>query len=232
MPARTAKTWRTAARCAAMAALVMAVTGCRASPASAPSPPPAPTPSPSPIPVSVNAVFMAPPAVPPRSDTSALVGRYLLEIDAGARSGQSCAFVPAPATRREYTADIEDLGGRYAVKLFDATFLADSSGVSYGCRDPRLPQSGHAACHQFLLTGDADALTVTAQSQDEWRGSEIWEGLPDGSLLEITGRADGAVRNGRIEASGTGRLWYGNGLPASTVYACESAAMKFTFSPR
>ena len=177
-------------------------------------------------------VFLAAPAVPPRSDTNTLVGRYRLEIEAGARSGLRCESVPAYATHREYTADIDDLGDRYAVKLFDAAFLADGSNFGYGCRDPRLPQSGHASCHQFLLTGDANALTLTVQAQDEWRGSEIWEGLPDGFVLEIIGRAAGTVRDGRIEATGTGSIWYGNGLPATTSAGCQSDALKFTFSPR
>jgi hypothetical protein len=140
--------------------------------------------------------------------------------------------IPDYATRRTYTADINDLGDHYAVRLYDATFLADSSRMGYGCGDARLPQSGNAVCHQFLLTGEAKALAVTAQPQDEWRGSEIWEALPDGFLLQITGRATGVARDARIEATGTGRLWYGNGLPASTFYSCQVDALRFTLTPR
>lgn len=176
--------------------------------------------------------FLAAPAVPPSSDTNPLPGRYRLEIDAGARSGARCELVPTYAHRREYTADIHDLGDRYAVKLFDATFLADGSGISYGCRDSRLPQVGHAVCHQFLLTGDPSALSLTLEPLDEWRGTEIWEGLPDGFVLQIAGRATGAVRDGRIEATGRGWIWTGNGLPASTSYGCQSDALRFTFSRR
>ena len=140
--------------------------------------------------------------------------------------------IPDYATRRTYTADINDLGERYAVSLYDAAFLTNSSRVDYGCGDPPHPQFGNVACHQFILTGDAKALAVRAQAQDEWRDSEIWEALPDGFLLAITGRATGLARDGRIEATGTGSLWYGNGLPASTFYGCDVAALRFTLTPR
>ena len=56
--------------------------------------------------------------------------------------------------------------------------------------------------------------------------------MPDGFLLEITGNASGAMRDGRIEAAGTASLWYGNGLPASEYYGCQSNALRFTFTPR
>lgn len=177
-------------------------------------------------------MFLAAPATAPHGPLNSLVGRYQLEIDAGARSGTGCDRVPESATRRQYTADIADVGARYAVKLYEASFLADSSRVSYGCRDPRLPQSGNAVCHQFLLTREGDDITVTAQAEDEWRGSEIWESLSDGFLLAIVGRATGVVRDGRIEATGNGTIWYGNGLPATTYYGCQSAALRFTLSPR
>ena len=234
--------WWIAARWAPRAAIVILATACdsplppptRPSPSQTPVPVPAPAPAPAPAPFvrTLNTVFLAAPAAPPRSSGNSLAGRYQLEVDAGERSGTQCESVPAYATRRQYTADIDDLGDHYAVKLYDAAFLADSAGVGYGCRDSRLPQSGLAACHQFLLTGNADALTVTARAEDDWRGSEIWEALPDGFLLAITGRATGRVREGRIEATGTGSIWYGNGLPASTFYGCQSAALRYTLSPR
>lgn len=230
MTRTTGGRWWKAARGGAAAAIVITTAACQQSPPLQPSP--TPTPTSSPFPSSLNTVFLAAPAVPPGPATNALTGRYRLAIDAGARSGQRCDLVPAYTHHREYTADIENLGGHYAVKLFDATFLADSARVGYGCRDPRLPEAGLAACHQFLLTGDAGALTLTAEAQDEWRGTEIWEGLPDGFVLQIIGRAAGAVRDGRIEATGAGYLWYGNGLPASTSYSCQSEALRFTFSPR
>jgi|SoiMethySBSTD1v2_1073268.scaffolds.fasta_scaffold229589_3 hypothetical protein len=192
--------------------------------------PPAPAPGASAR--SVNTIFLAPPAAAPSSATDPLVGRYQLEIEAGSRSGQRCEAIPGYATRRTYTADVNDLGDRYAVRLYDAAFLTNSSSVSYGCGDTPQPQFGNVACNQFILTGDTKALAVTAQAQDEWRDSEIWEALPDGFLLAITGRATGLARDRRIEATGTGSLWYGNGLPASTAYACQVDALRFTLTPR
>jgi hypothetical protein len=177
-------------------------------------------------------VFLGAPVARPQSSSNTLVGRYQLEIDAAERSGTTCDRVPSYAHRRQYTADIDEVGNHYAVKLYDATFLADASHVSYGCRDPRLPQSGQAACHQFLLERDTDAVTMTALPLDEWRGSEIWEDLRDGFVLAITGRATGSIRDGRIDATGTGSLWYGNGLPASQFFSCSSAVLRFTLSPR
>lgn len=191
-----------------------------------------PSPGPGPSARSVNTVFLPTPAAPPKSITDPLVGRYQLEIEAGSRSGLGCESMPDYATRRTYTADINDLGDHYAVSLYDAAFLTNSSTVSYGCGDTPQPQFGNMACHQFILTGDAKALAVTAQAQDEWRDSEIWEALPDGFLLAITGRATGLARDGRIEATGTGSLWYGNGLPASTFYGCRVDALRFTLTPR
>ena len=47
-------------------------------------------------------------------------------------------------------------------------------------------------------------VSVTMTPEDEWRGSEIREVLPDGYLLAIQGRATGSAGKGRIEASGTG----------------------------
>jgi hypothetical protein len=217
------------------AAFLVLSLGCDSTTPRAPSSPSIsspPSPEPGPTARSVNTVFLPAPAAPPRSITDPLVGRYQLEIEAGSRSGLRCESVPDYATRRTYTADINDLGDHYAVRLYDAAFLTNSSGVSYGCGDPPQPQFGNVACHQFILTGDAKALAVTAQAQDEWRDSEIWEALPDGFLLAITGRATGLARDGRIEATGTGSLWYGNGLPASSYYGCQVDALRFTLTPR
>ena len=219
------------------AALLVLTLGCdsktptKPSSTSIPSSSP-PSPAPGPTPHSVRTVFLPAPAAPPGSATDPLVGRYQLEIEAGSRSGSRCESVPGYATRRTYTADVNDLGDHYAVRLYDAAFLTNASGVSYGCGDPPHPRFNNVACHHFLLTGDANALAVTAQGQDEWRDSEIWEALPDGFLLAITGRATGRVRDGRIEATGTGGLWYGNGLPASTVYACQVDALRLVLTPR
>jgi hypothetical protein len=219
--------------------LIMLVAACGAPPTT-PTPTPTPTvtaaPSPAPLPSeqrTPNTVFLPAPPSPPQPLIPGLVGRYRLDIDAGERTdGLSCSSVPDSATRRSYTADIVDLGDRYAVKLYDAAFLADHSLVSYGCGDVRLPLAGYPACHQFMLTGDAGGITITSRAEDEWRGLEVWEALPDGFLIVIGGRATGAVRDGRIEATGTGSLWYGNGLPASTYYGCKVNALRYTFTLR
>ena len=193
---------------------------------------PTPTPTNTPKPPALNYVFLSAPATRPDPVTS-LAGRYQLEIDAGDRvDGRLCSSIPETSTRRVYTADIVHIGPHHAVKLYDAKFLSDSSTVGYGCGDVRLPQTGNAACHQFMLDGDANALNLSLQPQDDWRGSEIWEGIPDGFVLAITGSASGAMTNGRIEANGSGSLWYGNGLPASTFYACTTRALRFTFTPK
>lgn len=205
----------------------------RVSAIATPTPTPAPTvtPSPSPGPINLNYVFLTAPAARPQPVTS-LAGRYQLDVDFGDRTGDRCASIPESTFRRSYTADIAHVGPHHAVKLYDAKFLSDGPIVGFGCGDPRLPQAGHAVCHQFMLTGDATALSVSLRSPDEWRGSEIWEGMSDGFLMQLIGSATGAMSNGQIEANGTGSIWYGNGLPASIVYSCTSRALKFTFTPK
>ena len=194
--------------------------------------PPVPPPSPQPGLPAVSPVFLAAPVDRPSSGADRVVGRYALEIEAGSPSGSRCALMPEYALRRTFTADVHSLGDRYAVKLYDASFLADSARVGYGCRDARLPQDGHAVCHQLLLTGNVDALTATMWPEDEWRGSEIWESLPDGFLLAIQGIAAGEASDGRIDLVGTGSFWYGNSLPASTSYSCQANPLRLTFRPQ
>jgi hypothetical protein len=226
--------WGMRVRLGHLALLAVLTVGCESKSMTTPTPSPTPSRAPSePAPAALNTLFLPAPLAPPDPAATSLVGRYRLEIDADERvSGFMCESVPSAATRRSYTADIHDLGAHYAVRLYDAAFLADSSQVGYGCGDSRLPQSGRAACHQFLLKGDADALSLTAEAEDEWRGTEIWEALPDKFVLALTGRAAGAVRDGRIEAIGAGNIWYGNGLPASIYYGCRVNALRFTFTPR
>jgi len=162
-----------------------------------------------------------------------LVGRYRLQIEARSRFGSTCSSVPESAAHRTYTADVVDVGGRYAVRLYDATFLTDSTTIGYGCADPRLPETRPSACHQFLMTGNASStLSLTLEAEDEWRGSEIWEATPEGFLLQINGRAIGRASEGRIEASGSGALWLGDGLPASKSRVCQTDDLRLTFTPR
>jgi len=189
--------------------------------------PTTPSPSPSRSDSSLTTVFLLAPAMAPVSATDTLVGRYTLEIDARSRSGQDCELVPESATRRTYTADIHRV-----VKLYDAFFLADAPTKGYGCLGIGFPEVGFEACHQFSLTGDPDSLAVNMTAPDDWRENEIWEALPDGFVLEVWGRAAGRAQNRRIEAAGTGGLWYGNGLPASTAHACRSDDLRLTFTPR
>ena len=186
-----------------------------------------------PLPVdAANVVFVPAPAVPPSSATDPIVGRYTLDLVIGSRSGPRCETVPEHARRRTYTADIHAHGDSYAVQLYDATFLADGTRVGYGCRDRRLPVDG--VCHQFLITRDgSETLFVNIVPEDEWRGSEIWEVLvQDGRLLQIHGQATGTARDGRIEAAGTGGLWYGNGLPATISSGCGPGDLYLNFARR
>ena len=85
----------------------------------------------------------------------------------------------------------------------------------------------------LLMRRDGSStLSVTMTPEDEWRGSEIWEVLPeDNRLLQLHGQATGTVRDGRIEAAGPGGLWLGNGLPASIFHGCRGE-VQLTFSPR
>lgn len=201
------------AACVILAALISACSPALPTPPSPPTPPP------------VTGFLQAPPAAPASLDP--LVGRYELDITV---ADSSCAPVPAHAQRRKYTADIHGHEGRYAVKLYDAAFLSDGNAVRYGCGDGRLPYDG--ACHMFLMQrDDHSTVSMTMSAEDEWRGSEIWERLADGRLLSITGDATGFVRDGRIEAAGSGGLWLGNGLPASVVHACRGD-LQLTFSRR
>lgn len=83
------------------------------------------------------------------------------------------------------------------------------------------------------MTGDDHSLSVSMDvGEDDGRGTTIWEGLPDGFLLEIGGQATGRLNDGVIEASGSGALWYGNGLPAPTSYACQVDDLRLTFKRR
>jgi hypothetical protein len=167
----------------------------------APSTPTRP-PSPPSLPVDpANVVSLPAPAAAPSSTTDPIVGRYTLEIVAGSGSGPSCGAVPDYAKRRTSTADIHDLGGSYAVKLHDATFLRDGPRIGYGCSDRRLPPGG--VCHQFLMMREGNfTVSVTMTPEDEWRGSEIWEVLSDGYLLQIHGRATGSAATDGLRRQG------------------------------
>ena len=179
--------------------------------------------SPSP-PVSPPGFLPAPQPAPTSADS--LVGRYVLDV---ALSPSSCE-VPAAGQRRSYTADIHEHDGSYAVKLYDAAFLADGRTLSFGCRDRRLPYDG--ACHMFLMRREGGSVvSVTMGAEDEWRGSEVWEALADGYLLQIGAEATGSVRDGRIELAGPGGLWWGNGLPATQSRSCKGD-VRLTFTRR
>lgn len=205
-----------------------------ASPTPAPTPAPAPSPAPTlPIyPVDPANVRFIPAPSPPSSATDSIVGRYMLEIVVTSTSGLRCESVPDYARRRTYTADVHNLEGRYAVRLYDAYFLVDSGRVGFGCTDRRLPTTG--ACNQFLMDPiNSSSLTVTMVPEDEWRGNEIWEVLPqDGRLLALNGQATASVRDGGVDAVGTGGAWWGNGLPASSYAACGPGDIRLRFERR
>jgi hypothetical protein len=197
-------------------------------PTTSPSPTPGPTPpAPTPVPAE-NVIALPAPTIPPTSAADPLVGRYTLEIVV-ARSGQRCEMVPEHVRRRIYTADIHPFRDYYAVKLYEATFLRDSTRVGYGCVDSRLETGG--VCHQFIMKRDGDgAVSVKMTPLDEWRGSEIWE-IQDGRLIQLHGDGTGSIDAGPIVASGSGGLWYGNGLPATDVSGCNPD-IAWTFTRR
>ena len=96
------------------------------SPTTSPSPTPGPTPpAPTPVPAE-NVITLPAPTIRPTSAADPLVGRYTLEIVV-ARSGLRCEMVPEHVRRRIYTADIHPFRDYYAVKLYEATFLRDST---------------------------------------------------------------------------------------------------------
>lgn len=209
---------------------------CGAPPA---GPSPTPTPTPTPTTPSVlrpvaegNMVFLTPPPLPPRSESDALVGRYSLEIAATSTSGARCSNVPEHAKRRSYTADIEPFRTYYAVKLYGATFLRDGTSIGYGCSDSRLEMGG--ICHQFIMQREKDStVSVVMEPENEWRGSEIWEVLTgEGYVLQFLGLATGTFSDTGIVASGTGSVWYGNGIPASAGGACGQGPLSLTFMRR
>ena len=196
-----------------------------------PSPTPGPTPTPAPGPpvAADNMIALPAPTIPPTSAADPLVGRYTLEIVV-ARSGRRCEMVPEHVRRRIYTADIHPFRDYYAVKLYDATFLRDGTRVGYGCVDSRLEMGG--VCHQFIMKRDGDgALSVDMAPLNEWRGSEIWE-IQDGRLIQLYGHGTGSIDAGPIVASGSGGLWYGNGIPATDSSGCGPGDIAWTFTRR
>jgi hypothetical protein len=45
-------------------------------------------------------------------------------------------------------------------------------------------------------------------ANDEWHGGHIVEQLGNGTWLELIGKASGSMRDGTLEASGSGSVWY------------------------
>ena len=220
--------------------VLIAVTGCdsyqppTAPAAINPAPQPAPAPQPTaPLPVAAeNAIYLPAPPRPVNAATDPIVGRYTLEISSRSSSGLRCQQIPEHVKRRTYTADIDPFRDYYAVRLYDAWFLKDASRLSYGCWDRRLDMQG--VCHQFILRrGGDEAVSIEMVPEDDWRGAELWEVLiQEIRLVQLHGVGNGTVRNGRIDASGTGGIWYGNGLPASDFSGCEPGEMVWSFTRR
>ncbi len=191
-----------------------------ATPSAAPEPGPSAPAGPLLFPVPErNTIFLPAPAPPP-SSSDPLAGRYTVDIAVTADAGVRCESVPEHAKRRTYTADIASRGDHYSVALYDARFLRDSTSLGFGCSDRRLDMRG--VCHQFVIYRDGPSgVAASIVPEDEWRGSEIWEVLPEGRLLAFTGTAHGSIENGQIRAAGNGNAWYGNGLPGSEYGACQ-----------
>ena len=86
-------------------------------------------------------------------------------------------------------------------------------------------------CHQFIMKRDGDgAVSVNMTPLNEWRGSEIWE-IQDGRLIALYGHGTGSIDAGPIVASGSGGLWYGNGIPATDISGCDPD-IAWTFTRR
>lgn len=215
--------------------LLLLVLGCGSSstpaaptvttPILAPSPPPTGTPV-----SALNRIFVPLPAPPPPS-ADPLVGRYALDVVIEPAAAERCETVPAHAKRRTYSADVLNHGNGYVVRLYEATFLADiSPGNGIGCADLRLPGTG--ICNQFLMTpAGGSTLSVTMSNDDDRRGAQIWEVLTqEDRLLEIGGNANAVAQNGKIEATGSGGLWWGNGLPATDSAVCLGD-IRLSFTP-
>jgi len=220
--------------------VLLALNGCDSyQPPAAPSagtplPQPAPVPQPTaPLPEPVRAdnwIYLPAPPRLANGGTDPIVGRYRLEITSHSSSGLRCQQVPEHAKRRVYTADIDPFDSYYAVRLYEATFLRDGSRIGFGCSDRRLDM--HGVCHQFILRRDGEeTVSIEMVPEDEWRGAELWEVLiHETRLLQLHGHGNGTVRNGRIEATGAGGVWYGNGLPASDYAACGPGDISWTFT--
>jgi hypothetical protein len=119
-----------------------------------------------------NLITLPAPTPPPTPAADPLVGRYTLEIVV-ARSGLRCEMVPEHMTRRIYTADIHPFRDYYAVKLYEATFLRDSTRVRYGCLDSRLETDG--VCHQFIMKRDGNGA-VSVNMTPWTNGGEVKSG--------------------------------------------------------
>ena len=95
---------------------------------------------------------------------------------------------------------------RYAAKLYDATLLRDAPRIGYGCSDRRRPPGG--VCHQFLMMREGNFTVCDHDARGRVEGQRNLGG-PSGRLFAaIHGHATGSAGNGRIEASGTGGVWY------------------------
>jgi hypothetical protein len=73
-------------------------------------------------------------------------------------------------------------------------------------------------------------------ANDEWHGGHIVEQLGNGTWLELIGKASGSMRDGTLEASGSGSVWY-CGQRVSYPYPCFAATcrtddMRLTFTRR
>jgi len=184
-----------------------------------PTSPAAPTPPPSPPP---------PPTPPSPPDGDQLVGSYTLTIDA--RS--NCTNMPHAPVMRRYDATISFRGGtNYLVTLDTGKFL---TGVV--CTGGSVDGIG---CEQFLASRNGDTVRFDLDySNDTGWGGQIVEHLEDGSWMQLLGSSTGPVREGTIEARGSGSLSY-CATPRSDPYPgfycpealrCSPDDLKLTFT--
>jgi hypothetical protein len=145
---------------------------------------------------------------------------YTLAIDAGS----GCSAMPDVTRMRQYTATIRwPTEGSAVVTLSDASFSPACKGAA------------NLGCDQFLVFRNRDLLQFEIYSADEdSAGGAIWEHMPNGALLQITGTPAGRFTENTITATGKGGLWYcPNGrVPCGAFVSCRSDEMRLTFTRR
>jgi hypothetical protein len=128
--------------------------------------------------------------------------------------------MPDPVRTKTYTADIESFAAgseNYAVTLYDAAFLPDT-GLLSGNRF-LASRNGSGALSFDLNEPFGDVFFP-----------RIWVYHSNGHWLQIAGAAQGTVGSGygRIDADGSGPVWYSDDLPYADMPKYCSFRLTFT----